>query len=57
LNNPFYQEDDFRDEAYDEGMAYRRGHKQMTNPNPNRGGQFFFLIMIREEITQVLMNI
>jgi len=42
LNNPFYQEDDFEDEAYDGGMAYRRGHMRMTNPNPNRGGRFSF---------------
>ena len=30
--NTFNQEDDFGDEAYDEGMAYKRGHKRMANP-------------------------
>jgi len=57
LSNPFYQENDFGDEAYDEGMAYRRGHTRMANHNPNREEDFLFLIMIGEEITQVLMNI
>jgi len=40
--NTFYQEDDFEDEAYDGTMAYTQGHKQMVNPNPNRGGGFPF---------------
>jgi len=57
LNKPFYQEDDFEDEAYNGGMTYGRGHRQMVNPNPNREGDFLFLIIIGEEITQVLMNI
>jgi len=42
LNNPFCQEDDFGAEAYDEGMAYRRDHRQMANPNFNREGGFPF---------------
>jgi len=42
LNNPFYQGNNFDDEAYDEGMAYERGHRRMANPYPNRGGGFSF---------------
>ena len=53
MNNPFYQEHDFEDEAYDEGMAYGRGYRRISNPNS--GGGFSFLIMIGEEITQVLI--
>jgi len=41
LNKPFYQEHDFGDEAYGEGMTYGRGHKKMVNPNPSRRGDFF----------------
>jgi len=41
LNNPFYQEDDFEDGAYDRGMAYGRGHRRMANPSPNKEGGFF----------------
>jgi len=42
LNNPFYQEDGFDDEAYDGEIAYKRGHRWMNSPNLNRGGGFFF---------------
>ena len=41
MSNPLYQGDGFKDEAYDTEMAYRRGPKQMINPNPNRGENFF----------------
>ena len=57
LNNLFYQEDDFEEGAYDGGMAYGRGHRRITNPNPYRVEGFFFLIMKGEETTQVIMNI
>ena len=42
LNNPFYQEDDFKDETYDGGMAYGRGHRRIANHNPNRRRGFSF---------------
>ena len=42
MSNIFHQEDDFEDEAYDERMAYGRGHRWMVNPNSNRGGGFLF---------------
>jgi len=41
LNKTFYQEGDFEDEAYDGGLTYGQGHRQMVNPNFNRGGAFF----------------
>jgi len=42
MNNLFCQKDDYEDEAYDGGMAYGRGHRQMANLNPNMGGGFSF---------------
>ena len=42
MNNPFYQEDDFKGEAYDGSMTYGRGHRQMANPNPNKRWGFSF---------------
>jgi len=42
LNKPFYQKDDFEDDYGYGGMAYERGHRRMTNPNPTRRGRFYF---------------
>ena len=42
LNNPFYQENDFEDEAYDGGLVYKRGYSRMANPNPNKREGFLF---------------
>ena len=57
LNKLFYQEDDFKDDYGDGGIAYMQDQRRMTNHNLNMRGGFFFLIKIGEEITQVLMNI
>ena len=42
LNNFFYQETDFEDKAYNGGLAYGREHRQIANPNLNRGGGLSF---------------
>ena len=49
MNNIFYQDDAFEDEAYDgkdeafyRRMTYERDPRRMTNPNPNRREGFSF---------------
>ena len=57
MNNTFYQEDNFEDEAYDGRTAYERDHRRIAILVLIGEEDFLFLIMIGEEETKVLMNI
>ena len=41
MNNPFYQEDNFKDADEDGGMAYGQ-RRRFANPNPNRRDGFSY---------------
>ena len=57
MNNPFYHEDNLKDEAYDEGWLTGEAIGGWLILILTEEKYFLFLIMIGEEITQVLMNI
>jgi len=40
LDNLFYQDDNFENEAYNEGMTYGRGPRRSANPNRGDGFPF-----------------